>query len=63
VTAPPDSIRLAAAVVERYLQEQAGAKLSADEIARLTPAEKLDYARRFKQDQMPAWDPNRIGAK
>jgi hypothetical protein len=34
---------------------QPATPLPAEQIAKLTPAEKLDYARRFDQSKMPAW--------
>jgi hypothetical protein len=40
--------------------EQAG-RLSDEQIKRLSPAEKLDYARRFNQTAMPAWRDPRGG--
>jgi hypothetical protein len=55
MTVPPDHVKAAAAVVDQWVREQETRRLSADEIARLTPAERLDYCRRFNQSTMPAW--------
>ena len=38
-------------------------RMNADQIARLTPAQRLDYVRQFDQRNMPAWqDPRSNGA-
>jgi len=52
---PPENVQSAARVVATYLESEQQRQLSTEEIARLTPAQKLDYARNFKQDSMPAW--------
>ena len=52
---PPPAVAAAAAVVDQWVREQETRRLSADEIAKLTPAQRLDYCRRFRQDAMPAW--------
>lgn len=51
---PPPNVQAAAAVVQAYLDSQQG-PLSAEAYAKLSPAEKLDYSRRFDQSKMPAW--------
>jgi hypothetical protein len=56
VSAPPDHVRAAAAVVDHWVREQETRQLTADEIAKLSPAKRLDYARRFDQKTMPAWE-------
>jgi hypothetical protein len=53
---PPRQVQDAAKVVDQWLKsvEPTGPKSEA-EIARMTPAQKLDYARQFDQSRMPAW--------
>jgi hypothetical protein len=54
-TLPPRHVSDAAAVVNGWLDQQQRA-LSPDEIAKLSPADRLDYTRtRSQQTQMPAW--------
>jgi hypothetical protein len=56
---PPPEVAAAAAVVDNWLKSAPTAK-TGDEIARMTPAQRLDYSRQFKQDAMPAWkDPRK----
>jgi hypothetical protein len=50
---PPPEVAAAAAVVQRWLDTPVAK--SADEIARMTPAERLDYSRQFNQSKMPPW--------
>jgi hypothetical protein len=52
---PPLSVELSAKQVKRWLDGQEAVPKSAEEIARMSWAEKLDYARSFDQSQMPAW--------
>jgi hypothetical protein len=40
-----------------------GGKKSAEEISRLTPAQRLDYARQFPQNKMPEWRDPRAAQK
>jgi hypothetical protein len=54
-TLPPDNIQAAAASVRAYLDAQERRVLSPEERAKLSDAEKLDYARRFDQSKMPGW--------
>jgi hypothetical protein len=52
----PSYVRAAAAVVRDWLDAaQKPTPLSREEIDKMTPAEKLDYARRFDQSQLPEW--------
>ena len=51
---PPPNVQAAAAVVNSWLNEQENKMLTDAEHAKLTPAQKLDYARRFDQSKMPA---------
>ena len=46
---PPEIQRVA------WLDQQNATPKSPDEIARMTPAQRLDYARLFDQSTMPAW--------
>jgi len=50
---PPEHVRAAAAVVESWVceQESASRKVSDKQFAKMTPAQRLDYARQFPQDQ------------
>jgi hypothetical protein len=59
---PPPEVAAAAAVVQRWLDQPAIPK-SADEISRMTPAQKLDYARQFNQKKMPDWTDQRGGSR
>jgi hypothetical protein len=52
---PPPEIQRAAGQVQAWLDQQNPTPKSADEIARMSWAQRLDYARLFRQDQMPAW--------
>jgi hypothetical protein len=53
---PPRHVQDAAKVVDQWLKsvEPTGPKSEA-EIAKMTPAERLDYARQWDQSTMPAW--------
>jgi hypothetical protein len=53
---PPRHVADAANVVNQWLKsvEPTGPK-SAAEIASMSPAQRLDYARQFDQTKMPAW--------
>jgi hypothetical protein len=56
---PPDHVKSAAA--DQWVRDQEVRQLSADEIAKLTPAQRLDYVRQFDQRSMPAWqDPRKV---
>jgi hypothetical protein len=39
----------------QVLDQQNATPKSAEEIARMTPAQRLDYSRLFDQSKMPAW--------
>ena len=52
---PPPEIQRAAGQVQAWLDQQNATSKSPDEIARMTPAQRLDYARLFDQSTMPAW--------
>jgi hypothetical protein len=66
---PPPHVAAAAEIVRQYLDGPPTVR-SADEVAKMTPAQKLDYSRQFKQAladgkrqdhaTMPEWkDPRR----
>jgi hypothetical protein len=52
---PPLSVELGAKEVARWLDQQERVPKSLEEIAKMSPAERIDYCRRFDQTQMPAW--------
>jgi hypothetical protein len=52
---PPEVQRAAGQVPGNWLDRQNAKPKSPDEIARMTPAQRLDYARLFDQSRMPAW--------
>jgi hypothetical protein len=52
---PPSYVERGAADVRGWLDDVQGVRLSEEQIKRLTPAQRLDYARRFDQSTMPAW--------
>jgi hypothetical protein len=55
MSTPPPNVQAAAAIVNEWLDSQQGT-LTPEQIARLGPAQKLDYTRRRSQEtQMPAW--------
>jgi hypothetical protein len=57
---PPPHVQRGAADVQAWLDQQNATRKSPEEIARMTPAQRLDYSRLFDQATMPAWkDPRR----
>jgi len=53
---PPRHVADAAKVVDEWLKNvEPGRRLSSEQIAKLSPAERLDYARQWDQTKMPAW--------
>ena len=55
---PPSDVAAAAAVVQGWLNQQApdaNGRLSDGQVSKLSPAARLDYTRKFNQQQMPAW--------
>jgi hypothetical protein len=52
---PPPEVQRAAGQVQAWLDQQSATPKSPEEIARMSAAERLDYARRFDQSRMPAW--------
>lgn len=59
---PPPEVQAAAATVKAYLDQQTP-RLSEAELADLSPAERIDYCRRFDQSTMPAWQHPKRSAK
>jgi len=58
---PPPEIQRAAGQVQGWLDQQNPTLKSPEEIARMTPAQRLDYARLWDQSRMPAWRDPRGG--
>jgi hypothetical protein len=52
---PPAEVQRAAGQVQSWLDQQTATPKSPEEIARMSPAQRLDYARLFDQSKMPAW--------
>jgi hypothetical protein len=52
---PPPEVQRAAGQVQTWLDQQNATPKSPEEIARMTPAQRLDYARLFDQSTMPPW--------
>jgi hypothetical protein len=50
---PPPNVAAAAAVVQRWLDTPVAK--SADEIAKMSAKERIDYCRQFPQNKMPDW--------
>jgi hypothetical protein len=53
---PPENVTFAAAVVQSWLNQQGppggqGGKVTDEQFAKMSPGERLDYARRFDQTQ------------
>jgi hypothetical protein len=53
---PTFAEELAAREVKRYLDRTDATPLPAEEIAKMSAAERIEYCRRFDQSQMPAWE-------
>jgi hypothetical protein len=52
---PPPDVQRAAGQVQAWLDQQNAKPAPAEVIAKMTPAQRLDYARLFDQSRMPAW--------
>jgi hypothetical protein len=52
---PPPEVQRAAGQVQDWLNQQNATPKSPEEIARMSAAQRLDYARLFDQTKMPAW--------
>jgi hypothetical protein len=57
---PPAEVQRAAGQVQAWLDQQSATLKSPEEIAKMTPAQRLDYARLFDQSTMPAWKDPRV---
>jgi hypothetical protein len=49
--APPPHVAQAAQVVDQWLRQQPAARVSDAEFAKMSPAERIAYTRRFDQTQ------------
>jgi hypothetical protein len=59
---PPPHIAIAAEQLRTWLESREPAvPKSAAEIAKMSPAERIDYCRRFDQNKMPNWRDPRAG--
>jgi uncharacterized protein YeaO (DUF488 family) len=59
---PPRHVQDAANVVDQWLKSvEPARRLSSEQIAKLSPAERLDYARQWDQKAMPDWKDPRGG--
>jgi hypothetical protein len=58
---PPPEIQRAAGQVQGWLDQQNPTLRSPEEIARMSPAQRLDYARLWDQTKMPPWRDPRGG--
>jgi hypothetical protein len=57
---PPPEVQRAAGQVQAWLDQQTATPAPPEVVAKMTPAQRLDYARLFDQSTMPAWrDPRR----
>jgi hypothetical protein len=52
---PPPYVERGHADMRRWLDEVQGVRVTPEEIAKMSPAQRLDYCRRFDQNSMPAW--------
>jgi hypothetical protein len=52
---PPSEVQRAAGQVQAWLEQQNAKPKSPEEIARMSFAERLDYARLWDQSRMPEW--------
>jgi len=50
---PPPDVAAAARTVQAWLDQGQGQPLSAEKVAKLSGAERLDYCRGFDQSKMP----------
>jgi hypothetical protein len=56
---PPPYVERGMADGRRWLDEVQGVRVTPEELAKMTPAQKLDYCRRFDQSKMPPWRDSR----
>jgi hypothetical protein len=55
MSTPPADVAEAAAKVQRWLDSAPPVTKTADEIAKMSAKERLEYARLWDQQKMPAW--------
>jgi hypothetical protein len=58
---PPSYVERGAADVRGWLDDVQGVRVTPEVLAKMTPAQRLDYCRRFDQSTMPAWRDPRSG--
>jgi hypothetical protein len=58
---PPADVQRAAGQVQTWLDQQNPTLKSPEEIAKMSPAQRLDYARLWDQLTMPEWRDPRGG--
>jgi hypothetical protein len=58
---PPPFVQRGAGDVNWWLDQQNAKPKPREEIDRMTPAQRLDYCRRFDQSTMPPWRDPRGG--
>jgi hypothetical protein len=56
---PPPYVERGAADVQGWLDDVQGVRATPEQIAKMTPAQRLDYCRRFDQASMPPWKDTR----
>jgi len=52
---PPAYVERGAADVRGWLDDVQGVRATPEQIAKMTPAQRLDYCRRFDQSTMRPW--------
>ena len=52
---PPVEVQRAAGQVQAWLDQQNATPAPPEVVAKMSPAQRLDYARLFDQSKMPAW--------
>jgi hypothetical protein len=57
---PPPEVQRAAGQVQAWLDQQNAKPAPPEVVAKMTPAQRLDYSRQWDQSKMPEWrDPRR----
>jgi hypothetical protein len=57
---PPPYVERGMADGRNWLDHVQGVRVTPEELAKMTPAQRLDYCRRFDQSKMPGWCDPRI---
>jgi hypothetical protein len=52
---PPVEVQRAAGQVQAWLDQQNATPAPPEVVAKMTPAQRLDYSRLFDQTKMPPW--------